>query len=136
MDVRSTFFVFYRHFFFVRSTTSTFPLRRRPFHYDTSEEQSWVADALLGQTLHRLINASMKKRPKGRKLRKRPRKNEGDAATAHQTNLIAACDAQIKKRKEAESVGERLVLPIAQVDWRISSRPRALTLRNLSTLSS
>ncbi|KAF8803596.1 hypothetical protein BYT27DRAFT_7195437 [Phlegmacium glaucopus] len=96
-----------------------FEKKAAPGFYDTSEEQSRVAAAPVGQTLRRLEN---KRKPEEEEAerKKRQRKNaagkEGDGPT-HQTKFIAARDAQIQKLKEAESIGRRrkLVLPTAQV---------------------
>ena len=71
----------------------------------------------MSQTLCRLENK--RKLEEEAEWKKRQRKNgkEVDAAPVHQTNFIAARDAQIQKLKQAESIGRRrkLVLPTAQV---------------------
>ena len=69
------------------------------------------------QTLQQLENKHKPKEEAERRKHQRKNGKEGDATPACQTKFIAACDAQIQKLKEAESIGQRqkLVLPTAQV---------------------
>ena len=120
MDVRRMFLVLLSQVNLRVQYNADIPFEKKaaPGFYDTSEEQSRVAAAPVGQTLRRLEN---KRKPEEEEAerKKRQRKNgkEGEATPAHQTKFIAARDAQIQKLKEAESIGRRrkLVLPTAQV---------------------
>ncbi|OCH95210.1 hypothetical protein OBBRIDRAFT_788394 [Obba rivulosa] len=94
-----------------------FEKKPAPGFYDTSDEQARETTAPVGQSLRRLEN---KRKPDAEEeeRKKRQRRSGKDGSDApHQTNFVAARDAQIQKLKEAESIGRRrkLVLPAAQV---------------------
>jgi pre-mRNA-splicing factor CDC5/CEF1 len=93
-----------------------FEKKAAPGFYDTSEEQSRIMAAPVGQTLRRLEN---KRKPdaEDEERRKRQKRDAESKEPGHQTKFIPSREAQIQKLKEAESIGRRrkLVLPNAQV---------------------
>ena len=110
-------FDFIYHFLFIQYNADIpFEKKPAPGFYDTSEEQSRIMAAPVGQTLRRLEN---KRKPDAEEeeRRKRQKRESENKEPTHQTKFIASREAQIQKLKEAESIGRRrkLVLPNAQV---------------------
>ena len=94
-----------------------FEKKPAPGFYDTSEEQSRVTAAPIGQTLRRLENKRKPDAEEEERRKRQKRSESNNKEPGHQTKFIPSRDAQIQKLKEAESIGRRrkLVLPTAQV---------------------
>jgi pre-mRNA-splicing factor CDC5/CEF1 len=121
MCVDSHSYYFYTDQLYASQYNADIPFEKKAASgfYDTTEEQARITSAPVGQSLRRLDN---KRKPEEEEAerKKRQRKaagKEGSEGSGHQTNFVAARDAQIQKLKEAESIGRRrkLVLPSAQV---------------------
>ncbi|EJU05578.1 hypothetical protein DACRYDRAFT_20015 [Dacryopinax primogenitus] len=95
------------------------PFEKQPAagFYDTSEEQSKTYAAPVGQSLRRLEGKRKPEEEEAERKKRQRRDAEKKGTPQHQTQFVAARDAQIQKLKEAEQISKRrqLVLPSAQV---------------------
>ncbi|KZO95816.1 hypothetical protein CALVIDRAFT_555553 [Calocera viscosa TUFC12733] len=85
--------------------------------YDTSDEQSKTYSAPVGQSLRRLEGKRKPEEEEAERKKRQRRDAEKKGTPQHQTQFVAARDAQIQKLKEAEQIQKRrkLDLPAAQV---------------------
>ncbi|KZT56987.1 hypothetical protein CALCODRAFT_453508 [Calocera cornea HHB12733] len=95
------------------------PFEKQPAagFYDTSDEQSKTYTAPVGQSLRRLDGKRKPEEEEAERKKRQRRDAEKKGTPQHQTQFVAARDAQIQKLKEAEQIQKRrkLALPAAQV---------------------